>query len=163
MNRKVLRIKGEADGEPLRYTLSGLDDVYLMSGWKRVETPYGSGVTIKDVDGLHRAIGFNLVTQKKALSGAEIRFLRKEMGLTQDELGERVCKSGQQVARWEKSQSEISGSSELLLRVLYLQHLGQHPMLAEIVKQLRAIEDRGNQRQVFKPTRNGWRPVAACA
>lgn len=163
MTRKELRIKGESDGEPLHYTMSGLNDVYLMSGWKRVETPYGSGISIKDVDGLHRAIGLNLVRQKKALSGQEIRFLRKEMGLTQDELGERVCKSGQQIARWEKGQCEISGSCELLLRVLYLQHLGEHPLLSEIVKQLRAIEDRGNQKQVFKPTRDGWRYIAACA
>jgi putative transcriptional regulator len=161
MNRKVLRIKGETDGEPLQYTLCGLDDVYLLSGWKRVQTPYGDGITIKDVDGLHRAIGLNLVRQKKALSGPEIRFLRKEMGLTQEELGERVCKSGQQIARWEKGQSEISGSAELLLRVLYLQHLGEHPLLAEIVKHLRAIEDRGNQKQVFKPTRDGWQAIAA--
>lgn len=161
MNRKVMRIDGEADGEPLRYSASGLDDVYLVSGWKRVQTPHGDGISIKDVDGLHRAIGLFLVKQKKALSAAEVRFLRKEMDLTQDELGERVCKSGQQIARWEKGQSEISGSAELLLRVLYLQHLGQHPLLTEIVEQLRQIEDRANQKRVFKPTRAGWRPAAA--
>lgn len=161
MSRKILRVKGERDGEPLHYTASGLDDVYLVSGWKRVETPYGEGISIKDVDGLHQAIGLNLVRQRKALSGAEVRFLRKEMELTQDELGERVCKSGQQIARWEKAQAEISGSAELLLRVLYLQHLGQHPLLTEIVKQLRAIEDNAERRQVFQPTRDGWQPIAA--
>lgn len=161
MSRKILRVKGERDGDPLHYTASGLDDVYLVSGWKRIETPYGDGISIKDVDGLHRAIGLNLVCQRKALSGPEVRFLRKEMELTQDELGERVCKSGQQIARWEKGQAEISGSAELLLRVLYLQHLGQHPLLSELVKQLRAIEDHAEKRQVFRPTRDGWQPIAA--
>ena len=87
--------------------------------------------------------------------------LRKEMELTQDELGERLCKSGQQIARWEKSHAEISGSAELLLRLLYLQHLGQHPLLTEIVKHLRSIEDNAQRRQLFRPTRDGWQPIAA--
>jgi DNA-binding transcriptional regulator YiaG len=35
---------------------------------------------------LHRAIGAFLVTEKKVLSGKELRFIRKEMDLTQAEL-----------------------------------------------------------------------------
>ncbi|MEG0379379.1 MAG: helix-turn-helix domain-containing protein, partial [Eubacterium sp.] len=41
-----------------------------------------------DVEGLHRAIGINLVTHKPRLSGAEVRFLRKEMNLSQNGLAE---------------------------------------------------------------------------
>jgi putative transcriptional regulator len=159
--RNEWRLKGEADCEPLHYTACGLDDVYLLSGWKREETKYGNGMSIKDLDGLHRAIGLYLVCQKKALSGSEIRFLRKEMDLTQEELGELVGLTGQQVARWEKDKSDISGSGELLLRVLYIQHTGGKGKIKELARKIRALDDRGDQKHLFKSTRDGWAAQAA--
>jgi putative transcriptional regulator len=39
------------------YTECGLDNIYLLNGFDPVETPRGKGVTIRNIDGLHRAIG----------------------------------------------------------------------------------------------------------
>ena len=39
------------------YTDSGLDNIFLESGYEEIETTYGAGVEIEDIDGLHRAIG----------------------------------------------------------------------------------------------------------
>ena len=73
--------------EKYHYAGCGLDDIYLINGFTRVATNYGDGVTVNDVDGLHKAIGRNLAINKKELSGKELRFLRKEIDLTQAELG----------------------------------------------------------------------------
>ena len=55
------------------YTESGLDNVYLVNGFTYVDRPDGREVVIEDIDGLHRAIGEFLITNRKNLSGKEIR------------------------------------------------------------------------------------------
>jgi len=38
------------------YTGSGLEGIYLKNGYTIVESSYGQGVKIEDLEGLHRAI-----------------------------------------------------------------------------------------------------------
>lgn len=64
------------------YTESGLRNVWLKSGYVIRRTPYGKGVCIRDVAGPHRAIS-NVIARKSSLTGAELQFLRKEMGMSQ--------------------------------------------------------------------------------
>jgi len=77
IERSHWAINGEDVREPLHYPDCGLDNIYLLSGYEVVQTAYGDGVAIKNLDGLRRAIGFQLATRKKLLHGQEIRFLRK--------------------------------------------------------------------------------------
>ena len=69
-----------------RYTEGGLTNVWLSNGFREEDTPYGKGVSIEDVEGLHRVIGMKLVKERAQLTGAEFRFLRKELGLSQAKL-----------------------------------------------------------------------------
>ena len=70
---------------------------------------HGPSVTVKNLVGLHKAIGRYLAERKKILTGKELRFLRLQMDLTQSELARLVGYDAQQVARWEKGENEISG------------------------------------------------------
>jgi hypothetical protein len=64
------------------YTDSGLRNVYLKNGYSIKKTPYGRGVSIHDIAGLHQLLGMELVCNKAGkLSSTEIRFLRVEMDL----------------------------------------------------------------------------------
>ena len=63
------------------YTECGLPDVTLKNGYEVKETSYGEAVSIHNLEGLHRAIGMHLATETPALTGNEIRFLRKELDL----------------------------------------------------------------------------------
>ncbi|TRN63619.1 transcriptional regulator, partial [Pseudomonas syringae] len=36
-----------------KYKGSGLDGIFLKNGYTILETPYGEGVKIEDIDGLH--------------------------------------------------------------------------------------------------------------
>ena len=68
------------------YIDSGLDNIYLENGYTVHKTSYGEGISIQDAEGLHRAIGKRLISQRYPLNGAEFRFLRMEMELTQNAL-----------------------------------------------------------------------------
>src|SRR6185312_4284350 len=88
------------------------------NGYKEESTPYGSIVAIENVRGLHQAIGLQLTAKPARFSGTEIRFLRKELELSQQSLGELLGVSAQSVAAWEKSKGRITSPSDRLLRIL---------------------------------------------
>lgn len=154
---------GQNDREPLQYTDCGLDDVYLVSGYEWVSTPEGKALVIKDLDKLLRAIGLYLATERKTLSGKEVRFLRKELNMTQAELGRYAGLSHQQVARWEKGESEITDSAAAILRLLYLDHhCGKRFRIRKLLdKIIETDAATGDQRAVFHKTQTGWRAAAA--
>src|ERR1700728_1704127 len=105
------------------YTECGLDNIYLVNGFEYVETPRGTGATIKNIDGLHHAIGEMLVEEKKALSGKEFRFLRHEVNLTQQDLAAIVGVNVQTIARFEKRKDTVDGPVQRLLGLLYSEYV----------------------------------------
>ena len=155
------RHNGEKDKVPLHYTDCGLDDIYLMSGYESVETPYGDGISIKNLDQLHLAIGLNLAKRKKVLSANELRFLRKHMDLTQSDMGKLLGLTSQQVARWEKTESQISGAADFLLRALFIQHAGGKLNLQKLVSELEQLDSRNDEKSFYVPTTEGWQAQIA--
>lgn len=153
-----VRYGGTQERQPYRYTMCGLDDIYLMSGYERTTTEYGEGVVIQDMDGLHRAIGEYLTRCKKTLSGKEVRFLRHEMDLTQAHLGDLLRVSDQTVARWEKGEVSIPGPEELLLRALYIGHVSNKVDVRALAEHLRQVDAPIKEKMLFEPTSRGWRP-----
>jgi DNA-binding transcriptional regulator YiaG len=126
---------------PLHYTDCGLDNVYILNGF----VDDGESLTIKDMEGLHRAIGLNIALERKAPSGRELRFLREEMDMTQADLGRLLGVSSQSVARWEKGKTEFIGAAVFGVRVLYLMSLLPQEKVAEILNdfpaKLEALND----------------------
>lgn len=151
--------EGDDEKEVLHYTGCGLDDVYLASGYERETTPYGDGVRIRDLDGLHLQIGLHLIRNRKSLSGKEIRFLRHLMDLTQSELARFFGCNVQQVARYEKDQSEIPGPADRILRILFEEHADEIGSVRERLERLDAVDD-GAQRMVFEDVDGEWRHAA---
>lgn len=152
------RHRGEKDKAPLHYTDCGLDNVYLLNGYEIEATPYGDGLSIKNLDELHLAIGCDLSNQKKVLSGKELRFLRKQMNLTQSELGKFLSLSSQQVARWEKGESAISGPAALLVRALFIQTTGGKLDLQGLAKSLEDTDAPMGEKSFYAKTIQGWKP-----
>ena len=139
------------------YRECGLDNVHLLNGFGVEETTYGEVVTIHDIDGLHRAIGTHLVRERKDLTGAELRFLRRELGMSQKTLGEFLNKSDQTVARWEKGTTKIDGSAERLLRVLYQLQAGGNRKIKSLLQRLAELDNLAEEQISFEDTENGWR------
>lgn len=125
MSGDTFVLNGQAVQEPWRYRGCGLDGIYLLNGYEVSEEDGETYVAIHDIEGLHGAIGRHLVLHRKGLSAKEIRFLRNTLGVTQAELAARLGNSSQSVARWEKGECEIPGTSEKLLRAVFLASLGR--------------------------------------
>jgi DNA-binding transcriptional regulator YiaG len=106
--------------EPYHLKGIGLPDVYLLNGVEIEDDPgHGQLVTVKNLSGLHKAIGMHIANGKDAMTGAEFRFLRKQMELTQKELGEWMKVSEQSIANYEKAtHAQIAASAHL--RLLYV-------------------------------------------
>lgn len=140
------------------YTQSGLDNVWLENGYQILETPYGSGVAIDDVEGLHRAIGAALTEKPGRLTGAEFRFLRQELGMTQARMGEMVGRTSQAVAIWEKSK-KVRPEADFLVRHIYKQSaLNGRELYVETVDRLRAKDqDEYQESLTLQEAGNVWR------
>jgi len=52
------------------------------------------------------------------MTGAEVRRVRKQLGLTQREFAERVGVVGNTVARWERDELTVGSTAAILMRLL---------------------------------------------
>lgn len=143
-----------------RYKGCGLDDVYLASGYDLEETPYGSGVTIKNLESLHVQIGLHLIKHRKKLVGKEIRFLRHQMDLTQSELARLLGCDSQQVARYEKDQNKLTGPADRMIRILFEEHVAEVGSIRDMLNSLDQMDDTGDARLVFEDIEGQWRLAA---
>lgn len=128
--------------EPLTYTAAGLDGIVLINGFEHVETDYGPGVKVENVDGLLKAIGISIALDRTPLAPREFRFLRKLLDKTQEDLARLLKLDVQTVARYEKGQYPIPFAAQWLLKVHFV--LSQVPtevqleVLQSLVDDLRA-------------------------
>jgi len=140
------------------YTDSGLDNVVLESGYQEVETPYGPGVEIEDVDGLHLAIGKWLVRGPKRLNGAEFRFLRHELDLSQARLARLLGEKEQNIGRWERARDRpVNPSADKVVRVLYSELIGGNQTLRQLIEALADRDESQAAELRLKQTKRGWR------
>lgn len=139
------------------YLTSGLDNIWLANGYRYGESPYGPTVAIADIPGLSKAIATALVTKPSALSGAEIRFLRKHMELSQDSLASLIGIGVQSIALWEKGRSAMPRPSEKLLRLIVLGFCNGHTTIRRAIEEIN-IDDAVKQgdRLMFREHGNRW-------
>lgn len=141
------------------YTESGLTNVWLANGYTVRKTKYGEGVSIHDVDGLHRAIA-QALANKPHLTGAEVRFLRKEMGLSQRGLGELLGVTDQSVALWEKK-GRLPRTADRLLRLIYVEHDKGNAPIVRFIQTLNDLDQQVHEQIIAEEADGGWKARAA--
>ncbi|MCP5230311.1 transcriptional regulator [Accumulibacter sp.] len=149
-------------GDMLKYEDCGLKNIWLANGF-RYEDVDGLGVCLEidDIDGLHRTIGHHLVDYKRRLTGAEIRFLRVEMGMSQKRLGDCLGVDEQSTALWERSKRRPTVAAERMLRLMFLEHIHGATRVTELIAQWNDTDRQKDEaRQVFEETEAGWRLAA---
>ncbi|HEX7385828.1 MAG TPA: hypothetical protein VF285_00950 [Castellaniella sp.] len=115
------------------FTDGGLRNVYLVNGYETRNTPYGNAVSIEDVDGLTRAICKVLVRKKSNLTGAEFRYLRLALLMSQKDLGHALGRTDQSVAQWEKN-SKVPKFANSMIRFIYTAHADGNERVKNIVQ-----------------------------
>lgn len=144
----------------LHYTSCGLRNIWLSNGYDERDTPYGKASSIRDAEGLHRAIGRWLVANKPRLSGAEFRFLRKELGISQGALAQMLGNDEQSVSLWER-RGQVPVWADRFLRALYRETTEGNAQIRAMVDRLVQLDQDEHERLTFQRARSGWRAKAA--
>lgn len=149
----------------LKYNDCGLRNIWLKNGYQYEEIEgHGKCLEIDDINGLHRSIAHHLVNYRKRLSGAEIRFLRVEMGLSQKRLADCLGVDEQTISLWERSKRRPTVAAERMLRLLYLEHADGETKVAKMIAQWNDIDRmeklEEGAKQIFQETAKGWRMAA---
>lgn len=105
--------------EKYQYTECGLDHVFLESVDVCKCTCGEKLVIIPAMPELHSLIGFALIKKRALLNGQEIRFLRKNMGLTATKLSKIIGVDNATISRWENGKQAITEPNDRLLKLVY--------------------------------------------
>jgi transcriptional regulator with XRE-family HTH domain len=151
--RAAFFIKGkEFLAEPYHYLASGLDNIFLLNGVSKTMTDYGPMLHIKNINGLHRAVGLHIVEKAEPMSGPEFRFLRKQMGLSQSELADHLGVTDQTIANYEKGKSKM-GPADPLMRTCYLLSVLPEQTRVEVIKAMMPPAQRARKKLPDVPRR----------
>lgn len=143
------------------YISSGLRNIWLVNGYRVQRTAYGRAVSIEDVEGLHKAIAKRLVTVKPRLTGAEFRFLRKELDLSQVRLAALFGNDAQTVALWEKT-GRIPRWADRMIRLVHQEYTEGNAKIRALVDRLNNLDKAESRKKwLFQDTRQGWQPKKA--
>jgi putative transcriptional regulator len=150
--------------QPYQYRESGLDNVYLYGGIERKTSPYGESVAICDLPGLHRCIAQCLVEKPSPLTGAEFRFLRTELDLSQLAMGQLCGREERSVRNWETSDEPVQEPANTIIRFVYAQRFQPSANFEELSKHIQLFQhaDKELHEMKLKSTATGWKP-AECA
>lgn len=108
-----------------QYDECGLDNV-VIHGVERIEDDNGGAVVeIPAVNLLHTTIAIGVVSHPNAMSPRELRFLRTEIGMTQSQLAEVTRVDKQTVGRWERGETPLKETAEVIVRELVKQRMKQ--------------------------------------
>jgi putative transcriptional regulator len=151
------------DTTPNRYHYvdCGLDNIWLEGGFSEVDSPYGSGVSISDLEGLHRCIAEYLLEKPCALTGAEFRFLRTELDLSQFSLGHLCGRTERTVREWETRNETVDEPANMLIRFIYKQRFHPSANFEQFSQQFQKLQalDKQCHELALKITADGWMAV----
>jgi len=146
----------------LKYTGCGLRNVWLQNGYVMKQTPHGKAVAIQDVEGLHRVLA-KMITRKPRLTGAEFRFVRKELDLSQAALARMFGCEAQTIALWEKNKVRVPKLADRMLRLIYREHAEGNVKIREMIERENDMDrrDHATKKLIFVDTAQGWVKKAA--
>lgn len=144
------------------YRTSGLPYSVILVG-VRMETCPACGeqvVTIPDPEGLHRLLALSIVETDRPLIPQEIRFLRKVLDKSAEEIGALMGVDEKTLSRWENGKQRMGKVAERLLRLMVHQRLA--PEATGFVDEVFPnLHDEGEAGPVkFTTSSSGWSQAA---
>lgn len=102
-----------------RYDESGLSNVVLQGvGIVECGKCGNSDLILPRLAKIHQAIAAALANSPGRLTGEQLRFLRKHLGLSGDELGHYLHTDKTKISKWERGEDRIGPSNDRLIRLL---------------------------------------------
>jgi DNA-binding transcriptional regulator YiaG len=131
------------------YTACGLDNVWLENGYTVKQTQLGQAVSVEDVKGLHELLALQLTQKPGLLSGKEFRFLRVQLGLSQEALGRLLDFSENAVSLWERKDT-VPVTCDHWLRLCVLAKLAGNTKVADALERIKTVQKLVYQKYVVK-------------
>jgi len=152
--------------KPYLYKECGLDYVYLLDGYELHDTPYGKGISIKNIDSLYKTVAEFIIRKAPEIRGMEVRFIRKYLRMSQTKLAERMGNDLRTIQRWEDdAKKPISIDHSFVLKSIYLEEVGSNKKVKEssILKKLSGAMNKANKqiKITLDSGPKGWHQQAA--
>lgn len=102
------------------YTECGLENVYLEGVELLVCEQCGAvSPIIPKIEELHSRIAQTIINNPGMLSGSEVKFLRKQLGVKARDWALYIRIDPSTLSRWENENQQIGPQSDMLVRMLY--------------------------------------------
>lgn len=125
------------------YTESGLDNVYLENVELRICKSCGVVTPrLYRMKKLHETIGRAVALKDSPLTGAEIRYLRKHLGMKSKDWAALLHSDASTVSRWENGEQRPGQQSDALIRAVYFLALTEKQGLSlpkSVTEQIAAV------------------------
>ena len=106
-------------------------------GYEEIETPYGRSVSVKNAEQLHRKIAGVVIRNPAPMSGKELRFIRKQLELSQAKLADICGVEEQTIRNWEKRR-KLPKLADRYVKTLYREQvLKDRTPVALVIRQVR--------------------------
>jgi DNA-binding transcriptional regulator YiaG len=121
------------------YTESGLDNIWL-EGVTVYSCPNCEveSADIPSMEGLHKLIAKHIILTPLPMTGAELRFLRKETKLKLKDFAERLAVDPKTVGNWEAS-DHLNKQTDVTIRVLVIASLWEGDELVKTLEEFAQI------------------------
>jgi len=119
----MIRRQGGESVQSYRYTECGLDNVVIDGVEVQLDDHGEDTYSIRNILGLHKVIAHAIISRAQNMTGAELRFLRSEMGFTQEQLAKLLSCDRVTISRWERGETTIDAASEMVVKLLAAEKL----------------------------------------
>lgn len=146
-----------------RYHESGLKDVLLMGiPMYRCPSCKETEIEIPHIAELHLLLAFLIVLQPRSLRADEVRFLRKHLGYSQEELASKLGVSRLTITRWENGRT-IRHDQDKHLRRFYLDKRGEELEQLSAIKRILStlidsLPENKRIRRIHREDWTSWQP-----
>ena len=146
-----------------KYDASGLPGVVLANvevhrcpecGEQEVQIPH--------IQGLHRTLAMTLARKHERLAAAEIKFLRKYLGLAGNDFAQLIGVAPETVSRWEQGRTPMGPTADRFLRWLAVtrEPVSHYPL--EILKEVAQAQPKPFRAE-FTISEGGWHQARVLA
>lgn len=140
----------------IAYPHFALPNLYLVNGYREIETSYGPAREYFNEDALEQCVRRILLRKPERLRGWDLRFLRNGLSISQVELGQTVDRDAQTVARWEKSSNPVPKFVDETIRVRFAAKFESGMGLAEVLSYVDGTAQKLPERILLSLTDTGW-------
>ena len=148
-----------------QYKQSGLDNVWLVNGFEVISTPYGNAVKFENANELDGAIAKALLHKNEVMNGKEFRFLRQQIGMSQNDVARFMQLDVQTIARWEKEQVALPFANDAILRFLYSSYEEKDAQILPMIETMKIIDKCTNSKLFlsFDTKKTHWDTTEDCS